>query len=53
MTRKQFKTIEEYINAQPENSRIKLMELKACVLEAVPEAIEKVYCIAHIRKNYT
>ncbi|WP_194766299.1 iron chaperone [Tamlana sp. I1] len=35
-----FKTVDEYFNSQPENSRKALLELKACILKAAPYATE-------------
>ena len=35
-----FKSVAEYINAQPESTKSALKELRKCILEAAPEAIE-------------
>lgn len=41
MTAKTFKTIDNYINSQPESTKKKtLQELKECILKEVPNAIE-------------
>lgn len=38
--REQFETVEDYIKAQPEPTQKVLLELKACILDTVPNAIE-------------
>jgi uncharacterized protein YdhG (YjbR/CyaY superfamily) len=35
-----YQTVEEYLNAQPERTRLALLELKSCILETVPGAEE-------------
>lgn len=35
-----FKTIDEYINSQPEGTKQALQKLKKCVLKAAPKAVE-------------
>ncbi len=35
-----FRSVAEYINAQPEKTKAVLEELRKCILEAVPDAIE-------------
>ena len=37
---KNYKTISDYINDQPEGTKEALRELRACILEAAPDAIE-------------
>jgi len=37
-----YKTAEEYFNSQPENTRKTLKELRNCVFEAAPGAIEMI-----------
>jgi uncharacterized protein YdhG (YjbR/CyaY superfamily) len=34
------KSVEEYFNAQPENTREVLIELRKCILEVAPDAVE-------------
>ena len=34
------KSVEEYFNAQPEDARMVLIELRKCILEVAPDAIE-------------
>ncbi|HAF30278.1 MAG TPA: hypothetical protein DCG75_14645 [Bacteroidales bacterium] len=36
----QYKTVEEYFNAQPEQVKNALIELKKCIIEVVPNATE-------------
>lgn len=36
----QFKSIDEYINRQPEEARILLQDLRSAILKAVPDATE-------------
>lgn len=38
--RSTFRSAEEYLEAQPENTRKLLLELKACILEVAPNATE-------------
>jgi uncharacterized protein YdhG (YjbR/CyaY superfamily) len=33
-------SVEEYFNAQPENTRMVLVELRKCIFEVVPDAVE-------------
>ena len=40
MPTKTFKTIDDYINSQPEGTKNTLQKLKECVLKAAPNAIE-------------
>ena len=40
MSAKTFKTIDDYINSQPEGAKKVLQELKECILKASPNAIE-------------
>ena len=40
MTAKTLKTIDNYINSQPERTKKTLQELKECILKEVPNAIE-------------
>jgi uncharacterized protein YdhG (YjbR/CyaY superfamily) len=40
LEKKDYKTIDEYIEDQPEASRNALKVLKECILEAVPDAAE-------------
>ena len=35
-----FESVEEYFNAQPEKTRLALIELRKCILDVVPDAIE-------------
>ncbi len=35
-----YQSVEEYLNAQPERTRLALLELKSCILETVPSAEE-------------
>jgi uncharacterized protein YdhG (YjbR/CyaY superfamily) len=35
-----FKTVDEYFDSQPENTRAALLELKECILKAEPNATE-------------
>ena len=37
---KEFKTVEEYFEAQPEKTKNALLALKACILSVEPKAIE-------------
>lgn len=36
----QFKTVEDYFNAQPENTKQALLELRECILKIEPNATE-------------
>jgi len=36
----EFKNVDEYFDAQPENARKMLLELKECILQAEPNATE-------------
>lgn len=36
----QFKTVEDYIESQPEDTKIALVALRSCILEAAPDATE-------------
>jgi uncharacterized protein YdhG (YjbR/CyaY superfamily) len=40
--KKEFKTVDEYINNQPEGIKKALIELRACILEAAPGVEEKI-----------
>jgi uncharacterized protein YdhG (YjbR/CyaY superfamily) len=35
-----FKSPEEYFNAQPENTRVVLNDLRKCIMEVAPDAVE-------------
>jgi len=35
-----FKSVEEYFNAQTDNTRVALIELRKCILDVAPDAIE-------------
>jgi uncharacterized protein YdhG (YjbR/CyaY superfamily) len=35
-----FKSVEDYYNAQPDDTRIALIELRRCVLDVAPDATE-------------
>ena len=35
-----FKSVKEYFNTQPDNTRQALIELRKCIFEAAPDAIE-------------
>ena len=39
-TKKKFKTVDEYIEGQPEDTRKTLLALRAIILKAVPDAME-------------
>ncbi len=39
-TKKKFKTVDEYIESQPEDTRKTLLALRAVILKAVPDATE-------------